>query len=130
MKRKVDLMSGFYHKWSSLEKLDICYSENHKIGKYETRFFRAKKEKQQKKEKMRKALHLFGRAFRETGQALDRFGLKYAEQDIYKETFSRHRPVMNLFDKVKSLFLYVFHCLSDYFHCLDSKSRCERICCT
>jgi hypothetical protein len=65
----------------------------------ENRLFRGKRKKTTKT--MRKALHLFGRAFRETGQALDRFGLKYAEQDIYKETFSRHRPVMNLFDKVK-----------------------------
>jgi hypothetical protein len=50
---------------------------------------------------MRKAVHLFGKAFRETGQALDRFGLKVAGKEIYQEPFSRHRPVMNLFDKVK-----------------------------
>jgi hypothetical protein len=73
---------------------------------------------------MRKALHLFGRAFRETGQALDRFGLKYAEQDIYKETFSRHRPVMNLFDKVKLRWLNVLYCFSDFLNHLDTKSRC------
>eukprot|EP01033_Poteriospumella_lacustris_P015517 gene15517-11101_t len=48
---------------------------------------------------MRKATHVLGRAFRETGQALDRLGLTVAENEIYKETFSRHRPVMNLFDQ-------------------------------
>lgn len=49
---------------------------------------------------MRRAIHLFGNALRETGQALDRFALEAAGNDIYKETFSRHRPVMNLFDRV------------------------------
>lgn len=49
---------------------------------------------------MRRAVHLFGKAFRETGQALDRLGLTVAENELYKETFARHRPVMNLFDKV------------------------------
>lgn len=51
---------------------------------------------------MRKAVHLFGKAFRETGQALDRLGLQVAENEIYKETFSRHRPVMNLFEQVEN----------------------------
>jgi gamma-carbonic anhydrase len=49
---------------------------------------------------MRKAVHLFGTALRETGQAMDRLGLTFSGNEIYKETFSRHRPVMNLFDKV------------------------------
>ena len=44
--------------------------------------------------------NVFGRALRETGQALDRLGLTIAENDIFKDTFSRHRTVMNLFDKV------------------------------
>lgn len=52
---------------------------------------------------MRKAVHLLGRAFRETGQAMDRLGLTVAENEIYKETFSRHRPVMNIFDQVPIL---------------------------
>lgn len=52
------------------------------------------------KEAMRKAVHLLGRAFRETGQALDRLGLTVAEKEIFQDTFARHRPVMNLFDKV------------------------------
>ncbi len=55
---------------------------------------------------MRRAVHLLGKAFRETGQALDRLGLTVAENELYKETFSRHRPVMNLFDKV------IYSCLN------------------
>lgn len=49
---------------------------------------------------MQRATHLFGRALRETGQAIDRLGLTFSNNEIYKETFSRHRQVMNLFDKV------------------------------
>ncbi len=49
---------------------------------------------------MRRAVHLMGRAFRESGQALDRLGLSVAEKGIFNETFSRHRPVMNLYDQV------------------------------
>mmetsp|Transcript_22407 Transcript_22407/g.45086 ORF Transcript_22407/g.45086 Transcript_22407/m.45086 type:complete len:229 (-) Transcript_22407:76-762(-) len=48
---------------------------------------------------MQRATHLFGRALRETGQAIDRLGLTFSNNEIYKETFSRHRQVMNLFDK-------------------------------
>lgn len=40
-----------------------------------------------------------GRALRETGQALDRVGLRAIEKPIFKEPFSRHRPVMNLYEK-------------------------------
>lgn len=47
----------------------------------------------------RKAGHLFGRALRETGQALDRLGLTISGNELFKETFSRHRPIMNLYDK-------------------------------
>ena len=49
---------------------------------------------------MKRATHLFGRALRETGQAIDRLGLTFSNNEIYKETFSRHRAVMNLYDKV------------------------------
>lgn len=49
---------------------------------------------------MRKVVHGFGKALRETGQAIDRVGLTVSGDEIFKETFSRHRPVMNLFDKV------------------------------
>ena len=47
-----------------------------------------------------RAFHLFGKALRETGQALDRVGLIVGGNEIFKETFSRHRPVMSVFDKV------------------------------
>jgi carbonic anhydrase/acetyltransferase-like protein (isoleucine patch superfamily) len=47
----------------------------------------------------RKAVHYFGRALRETGQALDRIGLRVAENEIFKETFTRHRPTMVINDK-------------------------------
>lgn len=49
---------------------------------------------------MQRIPHLIGRAVRETGQALDRLGLTIAGNEIFKDTVSRHRPVMNLFDKV------------------------------
>jgi hypothetical protein len=48
----------------------------------------------------RRASHLFGIALRETGQALDRLGLRVADNEIYRETWSRHRPIMTLYDKV------------------------------
>lgn len=51
---------------------------------------------------MLRVSNLFGRALRETGQALDRLGLRIAENEIFRETFSRHRPIMNLFDKVQT----------------------------
>ena len=56
---------------------------------------------------MRRATHLFGRALRETGQAIDRLGLTFSNNEIYKETFSRHRSVMNLFDKVGCFEIHV-----------------------
>jgi hypothetical protein len=54
---------------------------------------------------MRRAIHLFGNAIRETGQAFDRFGLIIAGNDRYKDTFSRHRSIMNIFDKVMHLLI-------------------------
>ena len=48
----------------------------------------------------RKAVHYFGRALRETGQALDRVGLRVAENEIFRDTFTRHRPTMVINDKV------------------------------
>ena len=77
----------------------------------------------------RRAAHLFGTAVRESGQAMDRLGLmitgngfvflkfikiKYVVMnlafytfvfnydhaiDLYKEAFSRHRPIMKIYDK-------------------------------
>ena len=49
---------------------------------------------------MKRAGHLLGRSLRETGQALDRVGLTVSGKEIFKDTLSRHRQVMNLFDKV------------------------------
>ncbi len=50
--------------------------------------------------KMRRAVHLLGKAFRETGQAMDRLGLTVADNEIFRETYARHRSVLNLYDKV------------------------------
>lgn len=49
---------------------------------------------------MRKVVHGLGKALRETGQAIDRVGLTVSGDEIFKENFSKHRSVMNLFDKV------------------------------
>lgn len=57
---------------------------------------------------MRRAVHLLGKAFRETGQAMDRLGLTVAENEIFRETFARHRPVLNLYDKVPTIAAGVF----------------------
>ena len=42
---------------------------------------------------------VLGRALRESGQALERLGLRAIEKPVFKEAFSRHRNVMNLFEK-------------------------------
>jgi hypothetical protein len=52
---------------------------------------------------MNRMVHLFGRALRETGQATDRLGLRVLNSELYRETYSRHRPIMTLFDKVCTL---------------------------
>lgn len=57
---------------------------------------------------MKRATHLLGRALRETGQAVDRLGLTMSNNEIFKETFSRHRSIMNLFDKRPVLAAGVF----------------------
>jgi hypothetical protein len=49
---------------------------------------------------IRQGVSLFGRALRETGQALDRVGLRIAEKELFNETFSRHRQLMTIFNKV------------------------------
>jgi uncharacterized lipoprotein len=56
---------------------------------------------------MKRVSNLFGRALRETGQALDRVGLTISGNEIFKETYSRHRSVMNIFDKVRIFILYM-----------------------
>ncbi|CAH0477969.1 unnamed protein product [Peronospora belbahrii] len=48
---------------------------------------------------IRKATFELGRCIRETGQALDRLGLRVLNDNSFKEKFSRHRQVMALYDK-------------------------------
>jgi len=48
---------------------------------------------------IKRAMSEFGRALRETGQMIDRIGLRALEKPIYKEPFSRHRSIMNLYEK-------------------------------
>jgi hypothetical protein len=45
------------------------------------------------------ATAVLGRAIRESGQALERLGMNVLEKPLFKEAFSRHRNVANLFDK-------------------------------
>ena len=47
----------------------------------------------------RRAATEVGKCFRETGQALDRLGARAQGDYSFLETWSRHRTVMNLFDK-------------------------------
>jgi len=44
----------------------------------------------------RAAVNLFGKAIRESGQALDRLGLTMARNEIFQSTLSRHRAIMPL----------------------------------
>lgn len=48
---------------------------------------------------LRRVFYELGRALRETGQAADRLGLRAIEKPVFKEPFSRHRTVMNLYDQ-------------------------------
>lgn len=48
---------------------------------------------------LRRIAHTFGVALRESGQALDRLGLVVAENEIFQDTLSRHRPMMSVYDK-------------------------------
>ena len=50
-------------------------------------------------ETMNRVSNLFGKAIRETGQAMDRVGLTLVGNEIFQETYSRHRPLVKLFDK-------------------------------
>lgn len=49
------------------------------------------------------AMNIFGKAIRETGQALDRLGCTIAGKESFKETFSRHRSIMPLFDEAPEI---------------------------
>jgi len=57
---------------------------------------------------MKRFSNIFAKAIRETGQAMDRVGLIIEGNEIFKETFSRHRSLMNLFDKKPVLGAGVF----------------------
>ena len=43
---------------------------------------------------MQRVPHLLGKALRESGQALDRLGLTISGNELFRETYSRHRTVM------------------------------------
>lgn len=49
---------------------------------------------------MKKAIYTVGFWIRETGQALDRLGCRLQGNYYFQEHLSRHRTLMNLFDKV------------------------------
>lgn len=46
-----------------------------------------------------RVVYEFGRALRETGQHLDKVGLRIIDKPIFKESFSRHRAIANLYNK-------------------------------
>ncbi|KAG8461639.1 hypothetical protein KFE25_001257 [Diacronema lutheri] len=49
-----------------------------------------------------------GRMLRETGQALDRLGLRSQNNFVFRDKLSRHRAVMNLYEKRPSMAADVF----------------------
>ena len=51
----------------------------------------------------------FGKALRETGQALDRVGLTVSNTEIFRETLSRHRPIMSVLSQVHRRLFFSFH---------------------
>uniref|UniRef100_A0A7S1XG36 Gamma carbonic anhydrase n=1 Tax=Compsopogon caeruleus TaxID=31354 RepID=A0A7S1XG36_9RHOD len=57
---------------------------------------------------VRGILYSVGMMVRETGQALDRAGCRLQGKYAFREQLSRHRPVMNLMDKVPRLVGSVF----------------------
>ena len=46
-----------------------------------------------------KFAYLSGKAFRETGQALERAGMRMLDDNKFMETYSRHRPIMGIYNK-------------------------------
>eukprot|EP00298_Acanthocystis_sp_HF-20_P022521 c30498_g1_i1.p1 GENE.c30498_g1_i1~~c30498_g1_i1.p1 ORF type:complete len:240 (+),score=116.12 c30498_g1_i1:52-771(+) len=52
---------------------------------------------------LKRATYLFGLAVRETGQALDRVGCRMQDKYMFKEKLSRHRQIMNLYDRHPSV---------------------------
>eukprot|EP00246_Nothoceros_aenigmaticus_P017578 TRINITY_DN8710_c0_g1_i1.p1 TRINITY_DN8710_c0_g1~~TRINITY_DN8710_c0_g1_i1.p1 ORF type:complete len:254 (+),score=53.75 TRINITY_DN8710_c0_g1_i1:131-892(+) len=57
---------------------------------------------------MAKALHTIGMWIRETGQALDRLGCRLQGNYAFREQLSRHRVIMNIWDKKPLLASDVF----------------------
>ena len=48
---------------------------------------------------LKRAVNVLGMAVRESGQALDRVGCRLQNNHIFKEKFSRHRSIMNIYNK-------------------------------
>lgn len=57
---------------------------------------------------MQRIMFELGKALRETGQQIDRIGLRAINKPIFTEPFSRHRAVMNLFQKFPEIERNVF----------------------
>uniref|UniRef100_A0A0C9RP97 TSA: Wollemia nobilis Ref_Wollemi_Transcript_5915_1368 transcribed RNA sequence n=1 Tax=Wollemia nobilis TaxID=56998 RepID=A0A0C9RP97_9CONI len=55
-----------------------------------------------------KVIYTAGSLIRETGQAIDRLGLRLMGNHAFQEQFSRHRTLMNIFDKAPTLHKDVF----------------------
>lgn len=49
---------------------------------------------------MRRFTYELGRCLRETGQALDRVGVRAQGSEKFREAFSRHRQIMSVYDAV------------------------------
>ena len=56
----------------------------------------------------RRAVVAIGRGLRETGQAVERMGMRAQDNWIFQEKLCRHRAVMNLFDQRPKLGAEVF----------------------
>ncbi len=52
---------------------------------------------------MRRTVDIIGKAFRETGHAMDRLTLSIRENEIFRDTLTRHRQLMPLKDKAPTL---------------------------
>ena len=57
---------------------------------------------------LRRAVVAAGKGFRETGQALERMGMRSQDNWVFQEKLCRHRAVMNLYDQRPDLSQNVF----------------------
>lgn len=57
---------------------------------------------------LRRVTVAVGRGLRETGQALDRMGMRAQDNFLFSEKLCRHRAVMNLFDQRPAIGAQVF----------------------